>query len=903
MKKTISIVLSLIMMLGIIVSVPVTTFAEKDEIPTLSEGPEIKMVGLADRDYTYATVYYENTQEALEFGKELEKYDDATDYLIDKYGFKDGEYIYHNLYVYVQTAYSLNGGSSWVNDFDRDDYSYDYLANDYVKIGDSYVYLPTQSAALDSVHQYDTLFALEFYDWEGTKKATMDECAAYLTQDKASYIKHEYSYHSYEVNLNATNSLLVKSRYVIVVTGTKEGEDDRKTYTEYSDWSDTFSFCSTTSPETEDFGKGGIYNAPTVEYLRKDGAYYYVGIMPDEELSNAIAEHRVLYNLGLTNDYFENYNTYYISWYIELKINDGDWFYYTSQNAIDLIYSGLHDSYLTENLESWYGITLQPEDRIYLRTRLMTDYETKREYLDESENSDGRYLYTADDTMTISSNYSNAIEIPFSGRYRISYYLNGGSWSNYNSKIYDFGEDDTGTIDLTSEDYLPEKYGYTFGGWYTSKDFVKGTEITTIDFNDKKFTDVYAKWETEGEYDITYELGISGAYHYNRTMYTPLMDDIELADASYSGITFLGWYENENFTGEPVTVIDTARKENITLYAKWDLPTYNITYNLDGGKNNASNPATFQVNIDGGVDALLLAPSKTGYIFDGWYYDADFKYSVSKYDDGWHFNGTEDTTVYAKWIKGRWDITYINVLDGARNDDYNPYNSNPSEYTFGDTVTLKDMSHSGYKFGGWYTDEACTKAATGISATDTGKKTFYAKWTENIYTITYVFDADKKNSPAVSTITNKNPETRKYSQVLELVNATTTDGNFIFEGWHNDINMASDIITKVSGDNNITLYAKWTPKITYIPHWGDVTISNNVTAADARIILRYSAQLEKNFNDIQLRLADVNNDGIVTSEDARLVLRLAAQLEKEEKLIQMYQLPKIEVKNGEIVFI
>ncbi len=899
MKKNISILLSIIMILGLFASTPFTAFADEPAVPKLSDAPKINMVALADRDYTHAIVYYENSAEALEFGKELEKYGSDSDYLIDNYGFSDEEYKYHYIYVYVQTAYSLNGGSSWVNDFDRDDYKYDYMANDTVKVGETTVYLPTQSADLDSVYQSDTLFDLSFYDWEGTKKEAMDACAAYLTQDKASYINHDY-YHYYEVNLNAANSLLVKSRYVVVVTGEKEGEE-KKTYTEYSDWSDTFSFCSTTTPETEDFIRSGIYNGPTVEYLRKGGAYYYIGIMPDEELSKAIAQHRVIYSLGLTNDYYETYDAYYISWYIELKINDGDWFHYSTQGAGSLIYSNIHDSYLTENLESWYGITLQPEDRIYLRARLMTDYQTERTYLDNTENSDGRYIYVPDEVMTFVSDYSNEIEIPFSGRYRISYYMNGGSWPNYNSKIYDFGEDDTGSIDLTSEDYLPEKYGYTFGGWYTTEDFKEGTEITEIDFNEKKFVTVYAKWETEGEYDIKYELGISGAYHYNRTMYTPLMDDIELSEASYSGITFLGWYENENFTGEPITVIDTARKENITLYAKWELPTYNIIYELDGGTNNPENPATFQVNTEGGGDALLKAPTKTGYIFDGWYYDEDFDYSVSKYDDGWHFNGTKETTIYAKWILGRWDITYINILDGAKTDDYHPYNSNPSEYTFGDTVKLKDMSHSGYVFGGWYTDEACTKAATGIAATDEGEKTFYAKWTENVYTITYVFDSDKDNSPDVSTVTNTNPATRKYTQTIELVNAETTDGNFIFEGWHNDINMASDIVERVSGDNNITLYAKWTPKITYIPTWGDVTLSSKTNASDARLILRYSAQLET-FDEMQIKLADINNDGKVNAMDARLVLRISAQVDNIDDLVAKYSLPTISVKNGEIVF-
>ncbi len=1137
MKKTLSFILSLIMIMGIVLSAPVTVYAA-DEIPTLTDGPEIKMIALADRDYTYATAYYENTQEAMKFYSEWAKYDDTTDYLIDNYGFSDEEYAYHNMYVYVQTAYSLNGGQSWVNDFDRDEDAYYYDSNSNVEISGYDINLPTQSAYLNEVQQYDTIFALDFYDWQNTKKDAIDDAVDYITQGKGTYIEHDGSYHSYEVNLTAANSLLAKSRYVVVVRGKKAGEEDYKVFTSYSDWGNTFSFSTATTPESENFVKSGEYNAPVVQFLRKSGSYYYIGIIPDEDLSEIITQHRILYHLSLTDEYYDNDDVWYLNWYFELKINDGDWFHYASQSAVDLTYSNIHDSYLTDDLEYDYGITIQPEDRIYMRARLMPQYQIQKEYLDNTENSDGRYIYVPEDVITFVSDYSEPIEIPFSGRYRITYRLNGGDWPNYNSKIYDFGEDDTGIIDLTSEDYVPEKYGYTFGGWYTTEDFQEGTEITEIDLNVKKFTSVYAKWETEGEYDIKYELGISGAYHYNQTMYTPLMDDIELEDAIYSGVTFAGWYETEDFSGEPVTVIDTARKENITLYAKWDFPTFNITYELDGGTNHANNPATFQVNPEG-VNVILQAPTKAGYIFDGWYYYDDFTGSLSKYDDGWHFNGSADTTIYAKWIVGRWDINYTFILDGTVNEDFRPYNSNPSEYTYGDTVTLKNLSATGYTFGGWFTDEACTVPATGIAATDEGEKNFYGKWNEIVLTITYVYDSDKANSPNISTVINENPTERKYSENVELKDASSSDPAYIFKGWHTDVNLASDKVTRVYGDNNVTLYAKWehptynityeldggtnsvsnpstfiltssageditiqapskadhifegwfydtaftkpvtkdddgwhikadsnitvyakfilgkwnisyvhmvdgvetkdfyvnntnpseytygktvkldplsttgyeydgiytdkecslrADKITatdtgnkvfyvkwtentyvinyvltdgnsdmpdaatithenpserkysqtvtlkdavttdnayvfagwysdkdmtlrtatvsaandvtlyakwekvYIPHWGDVTLSSGTNAADARLVLRYSAKLENDFSDIQKRLADINNDGKINAADARLVLRMSAKLETEENLIQKYSLPKIEVKNGEIVF-
>lgn len=58
---------------------------------------------------------------------------------------------------------------------------------------------------------------------------------------------------------------------------------------------------------------------------------------------------------------------------------------------------------------------------------------------------------------------------------------------------------------------------------------------------------------------------------------------------------------------------------------------------------------------------------------------------------------------------------------------------------------------------------------------------------------------------------------------------------------------------------------------------GDVDRSGFVTASDARLILRYCAQLQS-LDSEQKRIADINSDGNVTAADARLVLRIAAKL-------------------------
>ena len=79
-------------------------------------------------------------------------------------------------------------------------------------------------------------------------------------------------------------------------------------------------------------------------------------------------------------------------------------------------------------------------------------------------------------------------------------------------------------------------------------------------------------------------------------------------------------YETADFSGEPITelVADTIGDKD--LYARWELITYSITYHLDGGVNNASNPDKYAINLP----LTLAAPTKEGHIFLGWYETADF---------------------------------------------------------------------------------------------------------------------------------------------------------------------------------------------------------------------------------------------------------------------------------------
>ena len=65
---------------------------------------------------------------------------------------------------------------------------------------------------------------------------------------------------------------------------------------------------------------------------------------------------------------------------------------------------------------------------------------------------------------------------------------------------------------------------------------------------------------------------------------------------------------------------------------------------------------------------------------------------------------------------------------------------------------------------------------------------------------------------------------------------------------------------------------------------GDANMDGGINAADARLVLRASAMLDK-FNENQKRICDMNNDGAIKASDARMVLRVAARLDKNNETV------------------
>lgn len=233
-------------------------------------------------------------------------------------------------------------------------------------------------------------------------------------------------------------------------------------------------------------------------------------------------------------------------------------------------------------------------------------------------------------------------------------------------------------------------------------------------------------------YTITYDLNGGTNNLSNPSEYTYSVGVSSFANPTKTGYTFLGW---EDSSGNPITNISTTATGNKTLTATWEVSTYTITYDLDGGTNDLSNPSNYTYGI--GVSSFAN-PTKTGYTFLEWVDESDNPITDIS------MTATGNKTLMAKWEANIYTIMYD--LDGGTNAL-----NNPSNYTYGVGVSsFANPTKTGYIFQGWV-DES-DNPITDISTTATGNKTLIAKWEEKRYEIITYFSAVANGS--VNTITS-----------------------------------------------------------------------------------------------------------------------------------------------------
>ena len=387
--------------------------------------------------------------------------------------------------------------------------------------------------------------------------------------------------------------------------------------------------------------------------------------------------------------------------------------------------------------------------------------------LDGAQHNDGKAVIT----VTASDLYGAVEDVVFTvevtvkeAHFAISYELEGGELSGTYATEYDYHEAYTLPV--------PTRKGYTFEGW-----LLNGETVEAIPANTEGAVTVKAQWKAI-TWTITYELDGGVNAEANPESYETDGDAVVLAEPTKEGHTFAGWY----LDGELVTELPTNTHDHLTVVAKWTVNSYYVKLwgmvkvTQQYGDNFALNGA---------------APrAKEGHTFIGW----------DIYEDGKEGDGIVDeipatmpaynTVAVEVYAANTYTITYYD-FDALSNE-------NAKEYTYGKGYTLLDPNKPGYTFEGWYTNEEFEgEAVEAISATDTGNKVFYAKYTKIIYTVTYDVNGGDTLEPTEFTVA---------TDTFALEPATRL--GYTFLGWFD----AEGVEVKevlVGTIKNIEVKAKW----------------------------------------------------------------------------------------------
>lgn len=179
-----------------------------------------------------------------------------------------------------------------------------------------------------------------------------------------------------------------------------------------------------------------------------------------------------------------------------------------------------------------------------------------------------------------------------------------------------------------------------------------------------------------------------------------------LTNLSKTGYDFDGWYDNDGYTGSVISSIAAGTIGEKTLYARWSLITYSISYVLNEGTNPSNARTSYTIETPA-FD--LPTPSRNGYYFRGWFEDADFAgRAVTQIKKG----STGNRTFYAKWEE--WEAQ-------GNGTKWNPYKISSEA----DLRALATKVNGGDRCQGVYYQQTCDITITGGDWTPIGTSENY----------------------------------------------------------------------------------------------------------------------------------------------------------------------------------
>ncbi|WEV69495.1 InlB B-repeat-containing protein [Bifidobacterium sp. ESL0775] len=287
----------------------------------------------------------------------------------------------------------------------------------------------------------------------------------------------------------------------------------------------------------------------------------------------------------------------------------------------------------------------------------------------------------------------------------------------------------------------PTRENYTFEGWH--KGSVSGD---TFSFDDELSDDtaVVAKWSPKPylvSYDADDGTWDGAAPTADRHAYNSTIASAPSTAISRTGYTQNGWqyHKTGSMDGwETFTFgITTVPGYDITIRPKWEIKSYNLSYDVDQGSWPGTPPTGGLVVYNTKIASAPDAPSRTGYTQDGWQY-----HKTGSMDDWETFTfGTTTVPAYDFTIRPNWKVNHHDVSFDA--DGGLPVPGGQTGVAYGSTAVSQPPapSKTGYTLAGWKWQPTGSGSwehwMFGTTAMPDRDVTLVADWTVQSYTVTY----------------------------------------------------------------------------------------------------------------------------------------------------------------------
>ena len=231
--------------------------------------------------------------------------------------------------------------------------------------------------------------------------------------------------------------------------------------------------------------------------------------------------------------------------------------------------------------------------------------------------------------------------------YTVRYDANGGSNAPA-SQTKTYG------IPLTIASAKPTRTGYAFLGWATSKTATVPEYVPGDSYTDEVSATLYAVWRyVPKTYTVIYDANGGGNTPARQTKTENVTLILTSTIPTRYGYTFSGWATTSTATTATYQAGGSyTANESVTLYAVWEINTYTVSFDANGG-SNAPNP---QKKTHGQNLILTVAiPTRPNHVFLGW--AADSSATSIAYAPGATYTAEEDVTLYAVWQERNYDFS------------------------------------------------------------------------------------------------------------------------------------------------------------------------------------------------------------------------------------------------------